>query len=415
MKSFRPLSHLTLVSTLIATAGWATPACASLASDTFGDVPNGHWAENGVAEAAIKGDWMRGYADGTFRGDLPFTRRQFAQTMRELIRVLEHSSKSSLRADRSETYTFGDLPPGDERDAILTLANDYDLFDGIPSIQADRFNGDQPITRYEVARSIDNVLRLAEQRGLIRPRADLTPRSFRDVQRSDAAFAEIQAIANHYGVMIGFPDDTFRAQQELTRYQFAQASAQTLPLIRAMVVQTVTEQAHEDELEHHLQGETPWHLEGRAGTSLGGLSLRWVGYPGSFLMSETSVHQTSGVLLDEQLGWSPWAPLVGPVHLQPYLGLRAGAASGGPSAVYGGPGAGLLAYWRFQPEWGLYGNVRGGYMLATSGNAPTLDQLDLQVEYHFQPKLAVTAGFGYWQDPRQAAVPMFKAGLSWGM
>ncbi len=399
----KPLFTLSLV--LASTVTLSAPAWASLASETFTDVPDGHWAQEGVAELAIKRDMMRGYPDGTFRGELPFTRFQFALAMKELIDELERISKTSLRSDTPCLNSYADINTAVERDVVLEMANAYCLFEGVPGIQANRFNPNTQISRSEVSKVIANLMQLADKKDIVRPRQGQTY-SFSDVSSKNWAYEAIRTVSDQYGVMIGFPDNTFRPDDQLTRYQFAQAGYQTVPLIRQLVAKTLEEKTTERalELSRLWQQRTPWHVDARLGALGGG--LRWIGYPNSFVMADIrGIFNNPNPLFDAQFGWWPTTYMVGQVHLQPYLAPRLAYESvAGP---YLGLGLGLASYWRPNMEWGFALNLRSGYTLqpqagglGQGGSGFLLDTADLEAEYYLNPTFAIVPGVSLYQDPR---------------
>ncbi len=417
----------------------AAPAFASLASDTFQDVPAGHWAEVGVAEVAIKRDLMRGYPDGTFRGDKPFTRFQFVDSLVSLLKEFETLSKTSWRPIDHPMNSYADVKPGADRDRVLAIANDYGLFEGVPDVTPDRFNGEKTVTRYEMAKIIDNLLRLAESKDLVRPRGKVGDGpTFSDVSPKDWAYRDVLDVSQRYKVMVGFPDGTFRGPEELTRYQYAQAISQTVPQIRELIAETGRQKEAESlsASPRRYQDLTPLRLELDSGVTGGlpasgngqmlqALGMRYVRYAGSwFFLSDTRLQLQSGALaglgsgsssgtaLDETFGVMVQVPMLGPVQLQPYLGLRAYADfAPGESYLFMGPGVGAVGYLRpGNGPWGLF--LKGGLssMLLGSqlaGGNPTtpnpsgliLYSSEAGVEYHVTPKLAVTAGLNVWEAP----------------
>jgi hypothetical protein len=58
----------------------------------FKDVPPDHWAAAAVKEVVAKGI-MKGFPDGTFRGDQPVTRYELAVTLARFMRQVEESLK----------------------------------------------------------------------------------------------------------------------------------------------------------------------------------------------------------------------------------------------------------------------------------------------------------------------------------
>lgn len=83
---FRTIWLAGAVAVLIATL----PA---FAQDTqLKDVPPDHWAAAAVKEVVAKGI-MKGFPDGTFRGDQPVTRYELAVTLARFMRQVEESLK----------------------------------------------------------------------------------------------------------------------------------------------------------------------------------------------------------------------------------------------------------------------------------------------------------------------------------
>lgn len=399
----KPLFTLSVV--LASTVALSAPAWASLASETFTDVPDGHWAQEGIAELAIKRDMMRGYPDGTFRGDLPFTRFQFALAMKELIDELERISKTSLRSDTPCLNTYADINTAVERDVVLEIANAYCLFEGVPGVKSNRFNPNEQVSRSEVSKVIANLMTLADRKDIVRPRKG-KEYNFSDVTRRNWAYDAIREVSDQYGVMIGFPDNTFRPDDQLTRYQFAQAGYQTVPLIRQLVAKTLEEKTTQRalELSRLWQQRTPWHIDARVGTL--GAGVRWIGYPNSFVMADLrGLFNQANPLFDAQLGWWPTTYMAGQVHVQPYLAPRIAYESvAGP---YLGLGLGLASYWRPSLEWGFALNLRSGYTLkpqagglGQGGAGFLLDTADFEAEYYLNPTFAIVPGVSLYQDPR---------------
>lgn len=375
----------------------ASPAFASLASDTFKDVPAGHWAEKGVAEVAIKRDLMRGYPDGTFRGDQPFTRYQFADSLVTLLGDLEAVSQTSWRPGTHPKHGFNDVPPEDRRAAILTLANDYGLFEGLPGVSGDRFEGDRTVTRDEMAQVVDNLMHLAEAKDVVRPPTEGEGPRLSDLAPQSWAYPAIQDVSQRYRVMIGFPDGTFRGPEALTRYQYAQAIAQAVPEIHALIARTVNlkqEERRRAQGPWRFQENEPWRLEalttpsGLAGLRAGylGYTSRWAWFADTRLTAST---------WDGGIGGMWKVPMWGPLQLQPLVEARA-FSSGSPAL-----GAALLAYCRpVGSPLGAHLRLGGDYAF----NSSFLRNLEVGIDVPLRSKLDLSVSVSDWDVPAGAAV-----------
>ncbi|MGE5707274.1 MAG: S-layer homology domain-containing protein [Bacteroidota bacterium] len=398
----------------------SAPAMAATASEVFRDVPPDHWAEKGVEDMAVKRDLMRGYEDSTFRGELPFTRIQFALVLDGLIREIERISKTSLEVKDAPISFYPDVTVPREREVVLRLSNRYRLFEGIPGIQSMAFHGEKNINRYEVAHAINNLLHLAERKGILRPSETPETHQFCDVAPDDPTFQEIQEIANRYGVMIGFPDASFRGGEDLTRYQFAMTACKTVPLICELVKRSVDQRTREEngfscdpDLELALrEGPTSGY-----GTVVPSLSLRWSA-PWSILSDTrlqfqsgtvTEIKDRGGFALDERLGFVlpglDWSPL----QFRPMLGMQFFGDFGGNSAYYLGPTFGFRGQSQIAPRWRIVSDIMGSNILwgqsykgtaaLTPPVAEFLGRCDLDVQYALSRDVALVGGLCYWEVP----------------
>lgn len=403
--------------TLLALLLPAGPAWAGLAADTFQDVPPGHWAETGVAEVAIQRDLMQGYPDLTFRGDEAFTRLQFAQSLRVLVRDLERSSRTSWAPLTGASHAFTDLSPEVSADVEL-VADRYALFEGVPAVEPTSFGATASVTRYEMAKVINNLMRLAEARDVVRPVGEASASAaFTDASPEDWAYPDLVEVATRYRVMVGFPDGTFRGPEMLTRYQYAQAISQTLPLIRELIVRTddvkgVQQQAAA--APRRYRGTHPVEAAGQAGLVTGGPQLalagRYVGYPGNaFLLADAQLRALTRGGAEVELAGFPWVPMLGELQLQPYVGLR-----GSWDLDQGiGPEAGLLLHWHPTGS-PLAFTVRGGAQTTSNSFGQLAAHAEAGAEYHPGGPLAYTAGLGLRQHVR-LGVPETTLGLTAGL
>lgn len=196
------------------------------------DVPADHWASKAVEEVAVNHRLMPLFKDGSFRGEAPLNRLDFARTVAKFIQELEVTSGVALADSAFSFYAFDDLEPAD-RVVVEPLANQYNIFDQVPGIEAHRFDPKRPVTRYELAGIFDKVLKLAEKKRLVTPPISRTVENpFTDLKRLDWAYEPVLNTVLRYQILTGFPDATFRGNQEINRYQFAAAAAQAFSTIR---------------------------------------------------------------------------------------------------------------------------------------------------------------------------------------
>jgi len=71
-------------------AGLVFGVCAMAYSATLVDVPSGHWAEDAVTKLVNAG-LVEGYPDGTFKGDRPLTRYEYAMIVARLMDKMDKS------------------------------------------------------------------------------------------------------------------------------------------------------------------------------------------------------------------------------------------------------------------------------------------------------------------------------------
>lgn len=383
-------------------------ALAATASQVYKDIPPGHWAEAAVTQVAVDRHFMRGYPDGTFKGDQPFTRLQLALAVSELVKELEAISKTDWSTHGLGGYAFQDLPGDPETRAIvLRMANDYRLFEGVPGVTSQTLEAEKQVTRYEMAKVVHRLMRLGEERHLVDPSVQRPQlHLFTDVPPSAWAYNEVKEVADRYQVMVGFPDATFRGPEELTRYQFAASAAQTFPMVRELVQRT-----QERNQPKQAAQAVPRFLES-APLALGvtarfngpvgpALNARYAHYFGSpfFALGDANVgtQNTAGDRLYNAGLSIGWAFPLGPIaHVQPYLGGRL-VSTGSDTA--GGVTYGAVAYARPLDNWGFFLNAGGTSLLGTTNGMTAqgtfLGAASAGAEYYLTQRLGLTAELGY--------------------
>ncbi|KYG91340.1 hypothetical protein A0U40_15395 [[Bacillus] sp. KCTC 13219] len=153
-----------------------------------------------IVEEKISVPYIRGYADGTFRPNVPVTRAQMASM---LARYLTNNEIPEVQASFTDTTKHG------AKDAI-EYVKVQGLFQGTT---ATIFNPNGTITRAQMAAV---VVRWMEQQG--EELASNTTLSFTDVKANHWATEQIAKV-NALGIMTGTSDTTFNPEGALTRAQ----------------------------------------------------------------------------------------------------------------------------------------------------------------------------------------------------
>lgn len=157
-------------------------------------------------------------------GDLPLTRRDLLAALYPLVKRME--AQGAIAPSQSPSITtYADLA-GQERDWAVELSGRFHLFAGVPALTSGRFNASLPVSRWEAAVVLGALLYRTHPDAVKQlPRSE--PRDFADLTPAEAHRLE-PVVAP--GLFIGFPDQTFRTQEPLTKAQWERVSAQLGPL-----------------------------------------------------------------------------------------------------------------------------------------------------------------------------------------
>lgn len=373
----------------------------------FPDVPTDHWAHQAVNALSGERPLLEPLGDGLFHGADPFTRVQFAHTMRRLIAEIEDLAKTSIASEPTGAYHFKDVAAGDpDRALLIRLADQYRLYDGVPHLDRDYFGANEVVSRYEMAVVVDNLMRQAEAKDAVRVRATDRPGEFpfTDVARTDWARPIVDSVWGRYGVMVGFPDRTFRGREELTRYQFAAVAAQSVPLIRALVTRTAQEKHPTPAPVAAKPHDAPYRadiLVGLLPNPSVGLGLTGRQDLGHWFVGERVRWVPVGLVggaggeVDVSGGydWNPFPAL----HVRPSIGVGAWLSVVQLLTV----GLGLDATWAIAPTWDLRLGVDGRQSLLHSMGSPLVFLPTLSAGFDYWPsdQIAVTFGAAVWTLP----------------
>ncbi|AZN43255.1 S-layer homology domain-containing protein [Paenibacillus albus] len=177
------------------------------ARSPFSDVADNYWALTAIKDLADRGV-IGGYPDGKFRPNKVVTRAEFAKIM---------MLASGAKAKKVTKSTFADLQPTDWEtpfvEASKTYLNGYKLTNGKLI-----FKPDSPAIREDIA------VALVKLKGYDKthlPDQSMLQAMFKDFTGISKYARNYVAIAVESGIASGFPDETFRPQQPVTRAQAA--------------------------------------------------------------------------------------------------------------------------------------------------------------------------------------------------
>ncbi|EJU24481.1 SLH domain protein [Peptoanaerobacter stomatis] len=152
----------------------------------------GHWAEKTITAWQEKG-LISGYQDGTFKPNKQVTRAEFI-----------HILNSSLKLTKQGEVKFGDVKETDwfYKDVQIAVGNGY-----ANGTSDNMFMPNATLTRAEAAVFIANILNEKSDKNLI----------FSDVNTIPAWAKSSVSLMIEKGYMSGYPDNTFAANNKLTR------------------------------------------------------------------------------------------------------------------------------------------------------------------------------------------------------
>lgn len=158
-------------------------------------------------------------------GDRPMTRRDLVQVLYPVVKRME--SQGAIARTRTPSLTvFADLE-GRERDWAVELASQFHLFVGMPALSSGRLNASLPVSRWEAGVILGELLHRTHPDALNRVSAPSARPEFTDLTSGERRRLEplIQR-----GILVGFPDQTFRTQEPLTQTQWTAIAERLKPL-----------------------------------------------------------------------------------------------------------------------------------------------------------------------------------------
>lgn len=176
-------------------------------SQKYSDVPQSHWAYEAINRASSK-NWFGGYPDGSFRPDGSITR---AEALKVFVVFL------GLELDTVTESSFYDVNPNQWYAPYIEAGKD--LFPTHTTVQGKTpFNPEMPVTREDTIYALVNALGYQVGKKYV---DESVLNMFTDKNSISGDLKAHFAIALENELVSGFPDGTIRAQNSLTRAEFA--------------------------------------------------------------------------------------------------------------------------------------------------------------------------------------------------
>jgi len=227
MMMSKKIISLLLASTLLVSVQMTNAASPALAAemassvnvDNLVDVTPNHWAYDAVKTVVQDLGIMSPKTATRFMGNDTTTRYEVAQAFYNTAKKLESSTGKDLKVTGDKRQvTLNDVDSNNSAD-VSSVVNEYGIMQAMPG---NKFMGNEKMTRYELAFELNNYIALLIQK-VGKSSLDPTNRAdaLTDVKEEHWATPAIKNIVNNTGIMTGYPDNTFKGYQTLTRYELA--------------------------------------------------------------------------------------------------------------------------------------------------------------------------------------------------
>ncbi len=176
-----------------------TPALAA-----FTDI-NGHWAAGAIYHAQ-ENSWVSGYENGQFRPQGEVTRVEFLAMANKIF---------NLEVDASRYKSvYEEIGQGRWYDRVVMDAEAAGLLDIFP---APHFEPNKPITREEVAATLNGYLKLGKTDSDLSQQTSPVAVTFKDSESIGELYRDAVYHLSAEGFLAGYDDGTFRPQNPITR------------------------------------------------------------------------------------------------------------------------------------------------------------------------------------------------------
>jgi uncharacterized protein YjdB len=167
---------------------------------SFSDVANSHWAYNAISQLSKNG-LVNGYPDGTFRPDREMSRAEFVTVLSKALQLPDYKPAAS---------TFGDVAASDWYAGAVETVVHAGIISGYGN---GSFGPNDSVTREQA--SVILVKALGKNNEAAAKMLDST--GFTDDTAISSWARGFVVAAEEQNLLKGYPDSTFRPQQNMTR------------------------------------------------------------------------------------------------------------------------------------------------------------------------------------------------------
>lgn len=177
------------------------------ASVSYKDVPSYHWAHDAISRVSAK-NWFNGYPDNKFHPDDQITR---SEAMKVLVQFI------GLQLSEVSESSYSDVDPEEWYAPYIEAGKD--LFPANTAFNGETpFQPDMPIIREDVVYALVKALGFEDKTQFV---DQSVLNMFKDKNSISSDIKPYMAVAVSNELVAGFDDDTIRAQDPLTRAEFA--------------------------------------------------------------------------------------------------------------------------------------------------------------------------------------------------
>jgi len=206
--------------------------------DNLVDVTPNHWAYDAVRFVTQEFCIMAPKTATRFMGNDVTTRYEVANAFYNAAKKIESSNNVDLKVtgDRRQV-TLSDVDETN-RNVVNGVINDYGIMQAMPG---NKFMGMEKMSRYELAFELNNYLSLLEQKfGKVNTDTVNRMENLTDIKEDHWATPAVRNIVNKYQIMVGYPDNTFKGYQTLTRYELAAVLRRFIEYVNRNITATPT-------------------------------------------------------------------------------------------------------------------------------------------------------------------------------